>query len=66
MTDLKILYASGSYCGINDKGISKLNLIELNASRNNKITNVNHMSNLKKLNARWDCGIDDEGISKLN
>ena len=57
-----MLGASG-YCGINDKGISKLNLTELNASDNNKITNVNHMTNLKILYARRNCGIDNEGIS---
>ena len=37
MTNLKILHA-GWNCGIDDEGISKLNLIELYASYNNKIT----------------------------
>ena len=31
-----------------------------------KITNVNHMTNLKILDADGDCGIDNKGISKLN
>src|SRR5690606_39536294 len=48
------------------EGISKLNLIELYAYNNKKITNVNHMTDLKKLDASDGCGIDDEGISKLN
>ena len=38
MTNLKILDASG-LCGIDDNGISKLNLIELYAAINQKITN---------------------------
>jgi len=65
LSNLKKLDVSG-YCGISDKGISKLNLIELNAFCNNKITNVNHMTNLKILHASYNCGIDNKGISKLN
>src|SRR5690606_8268728 len=45
MTNLKILHASGGDCGIDNKGIGKLNLIELHANGNIKITNVNHMTN---------------------
>ena len=41
-------------------------LISLNLSYNSQITNVNHMKNLKILDAGWYCGINDEGISKLN
>src|SRR5690606_30605214 len=41
-------------------------LISLNLSNNSQILNVNHMKNLKILDAGEDCGIDDEGISKLN
>src|SRR5690606_39417173 len=41
-------------------------LISLNLSYNSQITNVNHMINLKKLDASYDCGIDNKGISKLN
>ena len=41
---LKILHC-GNNCGINQNGITKLNLIELNANGNKKITNVNHMKN---------------------
>jgi hypothetical protein len=35
------LYASYN-CGINNNGIKNLNLIELNATENPKITNINH------------------------
>jgi len=34
----------------------------LNANKNEKITNVNHMKHLKELNASDDCGIGNEGI----
>lgn len=37
LTNLKILYACGS-CGIDNEGISKLNLIEFYADNNGKIT----------------------------
>ena len=47
--------------------MKNLNLVELNASHNSKITNVNHMTNLKKLDAGGsDCGINDAGIKNLN
>ena len=59
MTKLKVLYASHK-SGINDEGIKNLNLEKLNAYNNSKITNVNHMTKLKELDARGDCGIDDE------
>ena len=53
--------------GINQDGISELNLIELNAWNNEKIKNVNHMKNaLKKLDCGRECGIDQNGISELN
>jgi len=48
MTKLKELDASGG-CGIDDKGISNLNLEKLDICNNHKITNVNHMSNLQEL-----------------
>ena len=36
-------------CGINDEGIKEcISLIELNASDNSKITNVNHLQKLEK------------------
>ena len=37
MTNLKILYAEGN-CGINQNGIHRLDLIELAAVNNSKIT----------------------------
>ena len=36
------------------------------ACDNSKITNVNHMTNLKILDASLDCGIDDNGIMNMN
>jgi hypothetical protein len=44
-----------------------LNLIELYADGNSKITNINHMTNLKILSAQSpSCGIDNNGIKDLN
>ena len=42
-----------------------INLIELNAYGNTKITNINHMTRMRKLNAGGLCGITDEGIKDL-
>ena len=54
-------------CGIDQNGISNLNLIELDADGNEKIKNINHMKRtLKKLYCGWECGIDQNGISELN
>ncbi len=39
---------------------------KLNAYYNEKIKDVNHMTNLKVLNADYDCGISDDGIKQLN
>ena len=44
MTKLKELFAYGT-CGICDKGISNINVFVLYANHNDKITNVNHMTN---------------------
>ncbi len=63
---LRILRARGN-CGINNKSIKKLNLIELDVGYNNKITDVNHMCNsLRILDARSCSGISDKGIMHLN
>ena len=44
-----------------------MNLIELDASENGKISNVNHMTKLKVLSACGsDHGIDNDGIRRLN
>ena len=57
-----VLYSSE----INDQGIKNLNLITLNARNNSLITNVNHMTNLRNLNASGDkCGINEQGIKDL-
>jgi hypothetical protein len=55
-------------CGIsnNNNNIKNLNLKILNASYNNKITNINHMQNLTQLCASGNCGLSDETIKKLN
>ena len=67
MTNLRILYAKGANCGIDDAGIRDINLIELNATNNFKITNVNHMTKLQILIAEgYNYGIGDEEIKNLN
>jgi len=66
MTNLQELSAGGCDCGIDDNGISDLNLIELNAYSNSTITNVNHMFSLKKLIASYSYGIGDDGIKHIN
>lgn len=50
---------------IDDVGIAGLDLMELGASDNSKITNVSHMRSLKKLVASGNCGIADAGIADL-
>ena len=44
---------------------SYLRVIKLNASHNNKITNVNHLINLRILHVRGNCGIGDDGLNRL-
>ena len=61
MTNLKILYASGS-SGINDQGIRNLKLTKLNSSDNIHIMDVSWMTSLQKLYAS---GITDYGIKNL-
>ena len=52
-------------CKINDVGIVQcINLKSLNAAKNQKITNVNHLAKLEILYAYDDCGINDAGISQ--
>src|SRR5271170_3073664 len=60
---------------INSKYLHRLNnyilkqyvdVIELNASHNPKITSLNHMTKLRKLNIGADCGVGNQGISDLN
>ena len=66
MNKLVKLDASGN-SGLDDQGISQLNLIELNACDNPKITDLNHMNKLVKLNANgMDCGLNDKSIGQLN
>jgi hypothetical protein len=58
------LFDSG--CKLTDK-ISKsyLYVTELFVCNNSKITNVNHMKNLRILHAEGHCGINDTGINQL-
>ena len=64
---LKILNASGSYCGIDQNGIKDLHLTKLYASGNKKIKDVSQMaSSLKILNTGGYCGIDQNGIKDLH
>ena len=63
---LRELNASGCHCKIDDECIRNINLEKLIAYDNPKITNVNHMTNLKELNAGGNCGINNEGISCVN
>lgn len=67
VTDSLKILACGNRCGINQDGISQVNLTILNAHNNKKITNVNHMKNtLKILVCSGECGIGQEGISQLS
>ena len=43
-----------------------IDVTELNASNNSKITTLNHMTKLRKLNITGDCGVGDQGILDLN
>lgn len=55
------------YRGINQQGISELELNELYCDDNLNITNVNHMKNtLKIFSCCGVCGVDQNGISELN
>ena len=63
-SSLKKLDAGGT-SGINDSSISKLDLLVfLDATYNSKITNINHMTNLKTL-YKCDSGISDEHIKLM-
>ena len=42
--------------GVDDQGIKHLDLEELNASNNLKITTLNHMKKLRKIDIGYDCG----------
>jgi hypothetical protein len=53
-------------CNIWDEELLKLtNLTELSIQDNGKITNINTLSHLTKLNASGECALSDEGFSKL-
>jgi len=64
---LKTLFANGESCGIADNGIKNLvNLERLSTSYNKKITNINHMTNLKILWAHDNnFVVNDESIKHL-
>ena len=53
-------------CGIDQDGINGLDLINLDAENNYKITNVSFMKSLRFLNASGICGIDQAGIKDLD
>jgi len=61
---LKKLYADKD-CGIDQKGIQGLDLIELYCTINEKIKDVSFMRNLKILYVD-NCGIDQQGIRGLD
>ena len=51
---------------IDEKGISELqHLCKLDAGYNSRITNVNHLRELRELKADGACGIDQAGLSEL-
>ena len=52
--------------GINDESLIGLDLVELNVSSNPKITKINHLKNLKILDASCDSGINDESLIGLD
>lgn len=59
-------YYHSENCKISDASIKNLNLVELIACGNSLITDVNRMTNLRKLYASYNCGIDDDGIKDTN
>jgi hypothetical protein len=61
MTNMLELNASGS-CGINNEEIKNLNLIKLCTNYNVKITDLNHMFNLIKLDISYNSGVDDNMV----
>jgi hypothetical protein len=60
----QILYAE-DICGIGDNEIKNLNLIKFFATNNPKMTDVNHMNNIKMLDASVICDINNNGIKNL-
>ncbi len=57
---------AGYDSGIDSEGISELNLSELYATDNAKISDVWHMTNLKILDAKGTCGITDRDVLKTD
>lgn len=64
LTNLTKLGVGNSNCGIDQKGITGLNLKYLNASDNQKIVSVLNMANLTYLDASYNCGISTYTIHK--
>ena len=53
-------------CGVGDSGLRNLTgLTSLNVWSNEKVSDVNHMVKLRKLNANYYCGIGDSGVENL-
>ena len=65
-TDRYPVYCNSNDCKIGNNGIKNINLVELIASGNRLITDVNHMTNLQKLYATDESGISDNGIKNIN
>ena len=66
MTNLQKLTIGGYYCGVTDDEIKDLNLIQLDATDNPKISKISHMTNLQKLNIGCNSGVTDNEIKDLN
>jgi hypothetical protein len=66
MNNISELNASSYFCGIGYEGIKNINLRKLNAWKNNKITNVNHMDKLIELYVSDDCSINYKDIENLH
>lgn len=65
MLNLRVLYAKGEDCAIDQKSVESLNLVKLDCSNNYKIKNVSHMNNLRVLHAEDNCGIGQNSIDAL-
>ena len=58
--NIKKLCCAGETSRIRYDDLIGLNLVELHADNNLRIKKINHMTNLRILNAEWNCGIEDE------
>lgn len=66
LENLQVLVCSGSSCAITDKSIDKIfNIIELNASSNSGIKNINQFYKMQKVVCSYACGINDDDMRNL-